>query len=199
MSTENQKKTAKPASAKAQPVAEAAAAEVKKSGKGHATPSRKQAEAQNVRPLVAGARASKDPVAKAAAREQLRAERTKAREGMLAGDDRFLGARDRGPQKRMARDYVDSRFTVGEAMIPTMVLVLLLSAFNSITIEAILVLLMWILLLGIVIDGWFISRKVNRMAAEKFGAGKVEKGLGWYAAIRATQLRWMRIPKPAKK
>ena len=172
---------------------------MKKSGKGHATPSRKQAEAQNVRPLVAGARASKDPVAKAAAREQLRAERTKAREGMLAGDDRFLGARDRGPQKRMARDYVDSRFTVGEAMIPTMVLVLLLSAFNSITIEAILVLLMWILLLGIVIDGWFISRKVNRMAAEKFGAGKVEKGLGWYAAIRATQLRWMRIPKPAKK
>jgi hypothetical protein len=192
MSTENQKKTAKP-------VAETAATEAKKPGKGHATPSRKQAEAQNVRPLVAGASASKDPVAKAAAREQLRANRTKAREGMLAGDDRFLGPRDRGPQKRMARDYVDSRFTVGEAMIPTMVLVLLLSAFNSITIEAILVLLMWILLLGIVIDGWFISRKVNRMAAEKFGAGKVEKGLGWYAAIRATQLRWMRIPKPAKK
>ena len=33
----------------------------------------------------------------------------------------------------------------------------------------------------------------------KFGEGKVEKGLGWYAAMRTVQMRFLRLPKPQVK
>jgi hypothetical protein len=47
-----------------------------------------------------------------------------------------------------------------------------------------------------VVDGIFINRKVKATIAEKFGESKLESGLGWYAIVRATQLRIMRTPKP---
>jgi hypothetical protein len=40
---------------------------------------------------------------------------------------------------------------------------------------------------------------VKRAATAKFGATKVEKGLGWYAAMRSIQMRFLRLPKPQVK
>jgi alkylation response protein AidB-like acyl-CoA dehydrogenase len=74
------------------------------SGKGHATPSRAEQEAARKRPLVPDTKE-----AKARAKADLAAQRDKARVGMAAGDERYLTARDKGPQRRFARDYVDSR------------------------------------------------------------------------------------------
>ena len=165
----------------------------KPAGKGKATPSRKNQEAANFKPIVG----DKSPEAKQAAKEKAAAERKRAREGMAAGDDRYLLVRDRGPQKKMARDIVDSRLTVGELMIPVMAMVLFLSGINSPALQLGLVITMWLVLAGIVVDGIFINRKVKTTIAEKFGEAKLESGLGWYAIVRATQLRIMRTPKPA--
>jgi len=55
-----------------------------------------------------------------------------------------------------------------------------------------------LILLGIMmVDGFFLGRRVNRMVDEKF-PGNTETGwkLGLYAASRASQLRRMRAPRP---
>src|SRR6187431_1061754 len=92
------------------------------SGKGHATPSRAEQEAARKRPLVPDTKE-----AKARAKADLAAQRDKARIGMAAGDERYLTARDKGPQRRWVRDWVDSGFHLGEAVMPAMVLVILIT------------------------------------------------------------------------
>lgn len=161
-------------------------------GKGKATPSRKEREAANRKTIMS----DRTPEARKAQKAKLAAERARARAGMNAGEDKYLSSRDRGPQRRMVRDIVDSRFTIGEAMVPLMVVVLLLSTYKSTELQLILSLVMWALMIAIAIDAFIIGKNAQKKVAEKFGADKVEKGLRWYAAVRSTQLRSMRLPKP---
>lgn len=161
-------------------------------GKGHATPTRKEREAANRKTIMS----DRTPEARKAEKEKLAEERRRARAGMNAGEDKYLSARDRGPQRRLVRDLVDARFTIGEAMVPLMVIVLMLSTFKNTGLQLILSLVMWALMMAIAIDAYLIGRNAQRKVAEKFGADKVEKGLRWYAAVRSTQLRSMRLPKP---
>jgi hypothetical protein len=58
---------------------------------------------------------------------------------------------------------------------------------------------MWALFIIIGIDAFFIGRRVNSALEKKFGTGKVEKGVRWYAAMRSIQMRPMRLPKPQVK
>jgi hypothetical protein len=37
---------------------------------------------------------------------------------------------------------------------------------------------------------------VKKRVAQKFGADRIEGGLGWYGAMRSIQMRSLRIPKP---
>jgi len=168
-------------------------------GKGHATPSRKEREAANQRPLV--------PKRQAMTKEDRRkkaAERTTARAGYEAGDERYLPVRDKGPQRRYVRDYVDAKYTVGEFMIPIMfagVVVTFLPNFGSKTAEGLLlqstllIAVYGFLIIGIA-DVLIWSRKMLRLMGEKFGATNLEKGLRWYAGVRAFQFRPLRTPKP---
>src|SRR6201999_2449388 len=91
--------------------------------KGHATPTRKEQEAQRKRPLVGG----KTPEARALSKDQQRSQRERARVGMANGEEKYLPLRDRGPQKRFIRDYVDSRWGIGELVIPVLGLVVILT------------------------------------------------------------------------
>jgi len=164
------------------------------SGKGHATPTRKEKEAARKQPLVSSDRAA----AKRTARTQMQLQREKARIGMANGDEKFLPARDRGPQKRYVRDYVDARFSVGELLIPLMFAVIILTFFPQPEVQTIGLVALWAFFAVAVIDVVVLGFILNRKLAEKFGAGKVEK-VRWYAAMRALQLRLMRLPKPQVK
>ena len=79
-------------------------------GKGRPTPTRKEREAANLRPLVGSDRRAAGKESRAKMAEA----REKARIGMAAGEEKFLPARDKGPQRRFIRDYVDARFSVGD-------------------------------------------------------------------------------------
>lgn len=163
-------------------------------GKGRPTPSRKQAEAANARPLVG----SKD---KAVIKEQRRAQneaRERARIGMLQGEERYLMPRDRGPQRRFVRDYVDARWSIGEFLIP-MMLVVLVMTFIPGTLQMISLYVVWGFVGLAVIDAIFLGQRLQGKLAAKFGSDKVEKGFRWYAAMRAMQFRPMRAPKPQGK
>jgi uncharacterized membrane protein len=95
------------------------------------------------------------------------------------------------------RDYVDARYGIGEFMIPIILFVLILSFVQSLQAYSILVL--WFFVLVTIVDSIFLGFRLNKLIAEKFGAGKVERGLRWYATMRSIQLRIMRLPKPQVK
>ncbi|MFF2495970.1 DUF3043 domain-containing protein [Agromyces sp. NPDC058064] len=167
---------------------------LKGGGKGAPTPTRAEREAANKRPLVPNDRkeAAKQARVKAAdARE-------KARVGMAMGDERYLPARDRGPQKKYVRDYVDARFSIGEVLIPVMFAVIVLTFIPSAEVQAIGIMSLWAFFLVAVIDVIILGQVLTRKLAAKFGADKVEK-VRWYAAMRALQLRALRLPKPQVK
>lgn len=170
-------------------------AKAKPTGKGVPTPSRKVQEASNKRPIVGGASPEARKAAKAAAAEA----RRKAREGMYNGDDRYLTARDKGPQRRLVRDIVDSRFTAGELVLPALFAVILLSTIENLTVQLYTMVGMWVLFVAIAIDAYFTSRRAMKKVAAKYGADKVERGIRWYAAMRTIQMRPMRLPKPQVK
>ncbi len=79
--------------------------------------------------------------------------RDRARVGMAAGDDRYLPTRDRGPQKKYVRDYVDARFSIGEVLIPVMFLVILLTLIPDAQVQTIGILALW---------AFFIDRRARR-------------------------------------
>lgn len=169
--------------------------ESKATGKGRATPSRKEREAANVRPLVG----AKSPEAKKLQKAQVRQDRLKAREGMANGDEKYLSVRDRGPQRKFVRNYVDSKFSLGEMVMPTLLLVILISAIDSYIVQLATLLAMWTLFIGVGINGWILGRGAAKALEEKYGASKVESGIKWYAAMRSIQMRPMRLPKPQVK
>ncbi|MBZ6371944.1 MAG: DUF3043 domain-containing protein, partial [Microbacterium hominis] len=80
-------------------------------GKNRPTPSRAEQEAARKRPLVADTKE-----ARARAKAELAAQREKARIGMANGDERYLPVRDKGPQRRFVRDWVDSGWHAGELL-----------------------------------------------------------------------------------
>jgi hypothetical protein len=166
-------------------------------GKGHATPSRKEREAANKRPLVPDDRRA----AAKANRAAVAADRERARIGMASGDERYLPRRDRGPQRKFVRDYVDARWNIGELMVPLMLIVIVMTFADTLyvsglTLAEIGVLTMWAFIILVFIDGYVLNFLIRRRVKQKFGVENVERGLGWYAAMRALQLRPMRMPKP---
>ncbi|WP_353814047.1 DUF3043 domain-containing protein [Agromyces sp. SYSU T00266] len=165
-----------------------------KVGKGAPTPTRAEREAANKRPLVPNDRKEAARQARAKAAES----RERARLGMAAGDERYLPARDRGPQKKYVRDYVDARFSIGEILIPVMFAVIVLTFVPSYEVQTIGIFALWGFFLVSVVDVIILGFTLQRKLAAKFGAAKVER-FRWYAAMRALQLRPLRLPKPQVK
>ena len=161
-------------------------------GKGRPTPTRKEREAANLRPLVA-----KGKEAQKAQRDRVAEQRNRARVGLANGEEKFLPARDKGVQRKFVRDYVDARYSVGEAMIPIMVIVIVLSIVPNAS--SITLVILWAYFLVAIIDCLLVGQRIRGKLAAKYGADKVESGLRWYAAMRALQLKLMRMPKPQVK
>ena len=163
-------------------------------GKGRPTPTRREKELARQRPLVSSDRTE----ARKNARAAMQLERDKQRVGMANGEEKYMPLRDRGPQKRYVRDYVDARFSFGELLIPFMFAVIILTFFPQPEVQTIGIFALWGFFLIAVVDVVILGFLLNRKLAAKFGAGKVEK-VRWYAAMRALQLRLMRLPKPQVK
>src|SRR5207248_11521344 len=75
---------------------------------GKTTPKRPSGQARRVEPAPANRKEAAKRI-----RERQRTERAEQRAAMMAGDERYLLPRDKGPERALARDVVDSRRTVG--------------------------------------------------------------------------------------
>jgi hypothetical protein len=154
------------------------------------------AEARRRRKELGGPKLSRDE--RKAERLTRRADMADRREKMMAGDDAYLLPRDKGPVRRFVRDVVDARRNVLGLFMPAALgLIFVMLAVPSVTVQRILSPAMLVLVLIMVIDAFFVGRKVNRLVDQKF-PDNVESGwkLGFYAASRASQLRRMRAPRP---
>jgi len=168
---------------------------VKDGGKGRPTPRRREAEQRNKRPLVGAAPAAgATKQERKAARQAAREERARARAMMLAGDERALPPRDRGPARRWARDYVDSRRNAGEYFMFVVVVALVLSFVNLPIMTLISMIVLYGTFLVVAADCFLLRRRVQRQGEEKFGDKAA--GLGTYAMLRSLQLRRGRMPRP---
>ncbi|WP_238335729.1 DUF3043 domain-containing protein [Serinicoccus kebangsaanensis] len=160
-------------------------------GKGRPTPKRRDAERANRRPLVVDKKTmSAEQKAKA------RSERARMREAMLRGDEKYLPARDKGPERRYLRDAVDVRWNVGEVLLPAMILVLAVSLLPFAWTRGGTFLLAYVLMLGGVLDCWLLWRRTKKRFTEAFGH-EPGRGSAWYVVLRAFQMRGSRIPRPA--
>jgi hypothetical protein len=174
---------------------EESAEPAKQQGKGRPTPKRSEAEKRRRQPITAP-KSRKEAYRRV--RERQAQDRAKARAGMAKGDDKYLPKRDRGPVRKLARDYVDSRRTLGSYLMWVLLGSLLLNVLPIVLFRMLSFLIPPLLLLAVLVEGIMISRAVNKLAAERF-PDEDRRGVGFYTAMRAMQVRRWRIPQPQVK
>jgi hypothetical protein len=176
-------------------VPEATPAPAKPEGKGRPTPSRREAEA------AAKARAKTPRTRKELAAAQ-RASRTessqKMRAAMKAGDERFFPARDQGPVRRFIRDFVDSRFSFIELMVPLLIVTMILGYSGNRELAAVGNTILMGTILLVIGDMLYLRFRLRRQLARRFPEEPL-KGTTYYAVTRALQMKFMRMPKAQVK
>ena len=123
--------------------------------KGRPTPSRKEAEDAR-RQRVTRTMTKKE--ARAEASRQNRIERAKS-----------MSAREAVPEKALMRDYIDARFSIGEFLLPSLVVILALT-FLSTTIPRIAListLLMYAFILLVLFDVFIMWRGFKKVLAQR--------------------------------
>ncbi|GHG51362.1 hypothetical protein GCM10011331_14900 [Flavimobilis marinus] len=159
------------------------------------TPKRKEREAANRVPLVPGDRRAAAKVARAKIRE----ERETQYRALQTGDERHLPPRDKGPVRRYVRDFVDARRNLGEIFLFVAVIFMVLVLFVPTQAAVVVTSLLYVIVLGTILDGFLMWRSLKKRLHAKFGAEKIDKSLRWYAVMRAFQIRRARLPKPQVK
>ncbi|GAA1837292.1 DUF3043 domain-containing protein [Microlunatus capsulatus] len=150
------------------------------------TPTRREAEAAR-RERVNRTLSPKE--ARRAASQQNRAARM-----------RTLSAREAAPEKALMRDYVDTRFSLGEFLLPSLVVILALSFLTAVypTVSAITTILMYVFILAVLADCYFLWRGFKRVLADRL-PGAPTRGLMMYGVNRSIQIRRFRMPAPRLK
>lgn len=165
-------------------------------GKGHRTPTRKEAQAARYRPLVADDR-------KLAKEEQRRARNeayAKQQHAMEHGIDKFMPPRDRGPVRRFARDYLDAGFNFGELFMPLalalMGIVLILGMMQQGELYVYATMGMYALIFLGLGHSIITAFRMYHTARRYFPESEIPKGTVFYGFQRAFQVRRWRMPKP---
>ncbi|MET8610957.1 MULTISPECIES: DUF3043 domain-containing protein [Streptomyces] len=163
--------------------------------KGRPTP--KRSEAQSQRRSVAHTPTNRKDAAKRS-REERRQALERQRQALASGDERYLPARDKGPVRRFARDWVDSRFNVAEFFLPLAIVILVLSVVRVPALQNIALLLWAVVIVLIVLDAAVSGFRLKKRLKERFPDGNT-RGAVAYALMRSLQMRRLRLPKPQVK
>ncbi|MGW7539488.1 DUF3043 domain-containing protein [Amycolatopsis sp. NPDC054798] len=178
-------------------------------GKGKATPKRREAEGRKRGPVAPPPTSMREamkhnkelrkanPVSKEDRKEAARLRR----ERMMSGDDKYLPPRDKGPVKAYVRDLVDSRRNILGLFMPLAILVFLALLVPAPAVQQYITLVCMAMLLVMAIEGFVNGRKISKLVRERFPKEPATafRGVGWYAFVRASQIRKLRVPKPRLK
>ncbi len=159
------------------------------------TPKRKDSEALlNVNALTA----STTKESKARDKELSKQRRVDSRAAYMRGDESALPARDKGPARKWIRDYIDSKFSIGEFFLPTIMIVLVFTAIPNKFVQLMAILFMYSAMFYSFVSAFFMTRKIKKEVQVRFPQESL-KGLGMYGWLRSTQMRRMRAPSPRVK
>lgn len=174
-------------------------------GKGRATPKRRDAEGRRRGPAPAPPRTQREASKFAKAnrpdkeqrREQRMRESEKRRAGIAKGEDKYLPPRDRGPVRAYIRDLVDSRPHLLGLFMPLALLVVI-SAFVPVpAFQRYMSMFSLVLLVVMIAEGVYLGLTLTQKVRARFPDEQVSAlGTGWYAFTRSTQPRKIRMPKP---
>jgi hypothetical protein len=173
-------------------------------GKGAPTPKRRDAEARKRGPVAPAPTTTREAMRRARqskpSKDERRAANAERRERMMAGEDKYLMPRDRGPVKAYVRDVVDSRRNLLGLFMPLAIVVFVALLVPNPVLQNYATLLCLVMLVFMILEGFINGRRVARMARERFPK-EIIKGasIGWYAFVRASQIRKLRVPKPRLK
>ncbi len=159
-------------------------------GKGAPTPKRRTQEAARKRPLVPDDRKA----AKKANREAMAIERSRMRQALETGEERYLPLRDKGLNRRFVRDFVDARWNVGEFLLAFALAFVVLSLVPSPALQEIILIAFFVIMAGVVVDSILLSRTLRKRLTSNLDGP--DQGDIWYGVTRALQIRPMRLPKP---
>ena len=203
--TEGQAQGSQPAQA---PEAPANSKPPAQTGKGRPTPKRSEAEANRYRSLTGTTTSGRNRSSTAAPSRKLtpeekskvRSERGKQMQAMRRGEEWALQPRDRGPMKKLARDYVDAHRRPSEFyMYALIILVIALVAGKAHkALNSDLQFLLLAIIAVIIVDAILLRRSINKLAKERL-PGESTRGVTFYAIMRALQLRRFRNPAPRIK
>ncbi len=127
---------------------------------------------------------------------------------MARGDDKYLLKKDRGPDRALVRDVVDTRRNLSTLFIPIAFLVTLFicSPGTTRTVAALvgsqqLILgalnaIFYLMVAVLFVDGYLIARRVRQVMARKLPNQRANFGLYIYGSQRAILPRRFRQPKP---
>ncbi|MCW2854938.1 MAG: rane protein [Marmoricola sp.] len=172
------------------------------SGKGRPTPSRKEAEAAAKERARSGA---DKKVATKVLREKRSEANRKMREGMKAGDERYLPARDQGPVKAFVRNWVDSRITFIELLLPLLLVMLILGQVgtshdpNHPSLTTRISTFLWTASIVLLLLDVIMTRFRLRKALKAQFPDEDLRGTTFYALVRSMQTRPLRMPKAKVK
>jgi hypothetical protein len=177
-------------------------------GKGKPTPKRSAAEANRYRTVTGSTTSGRGPAAPADPRRKLtpeekdkaRADRNSQLQAMRRGEEWALGPRDRGPAKKLARDYVDAhRRPMEFYMYALIFLIIALFAGRSHSALASYVQIFLLVIIAVIaVDAYLLRRSLMRVVHERL-PNESTRGLAFYAIMRALQLRRFRTPSPGLK
>jgi hypothetical protein len=164
-------------------------------GKGRPTPKRSEAERRRRQPFTA----PKDrKEASRTHRDRQRQERARRSAAMRRGEEWALPARDRGAIKALARDYVDSRRRASEFYMYGLLVLMVLLFVRTPAVQTLVPLLVLAAVIVMLMEGIYIGRRVRSLAQQRL-PGENTRGIRMYAAMRALQIRQLRVPKPRIK
>jgi Protein of unknown function (DUF3043) len=177
-------------------------------GKGRPTPKRSEAEAGRYRSLSGSTTSGRNRSSTTAPsrkltpeeKDKVRAERSKQMQAMRRGEQWALQPRDRGPMKKLARDYVDAHRRPSEFyMYALIVLVIALVAGKAHkALNSDLQFLLLAIIAVIIVDALLLRRSISKLAQQRL-PGESTRGITFYAIMRALQLRRFRNPAPGVK
>jgi hypothetical protein len=174
-------------------------------GKGRPTPKRSEAERgryQSITGSTTSGRGSAGsaPRGKTTPEDKARArsDREKRTAAMRRGEEWALGPRDRGPIKKLARDYVDSRRRPSEYYMYVLVILLIALLSRNKALNTYVSPLVLVLIVIVVADAYLLRRSLHKIAAERY-PGESTRGMTTYAVMRALQIRRFRMPAPRLK
>jgi hypothetical protein len=175
-------------------------------GKGRPTPKRSEAERGRYQSITGSTTSGRGPSTGSAPRGKMtpeekarvRSDRNRRMAAMRQGEEWALGPRDRGPIKKLARDWVDSHRRPSEYYMYVLVILLIALLSRSKVLNTYVSPFVLVLIVVVVLDGYFIRRALLKLAAERY-PNESTRGMTTYAVMRALQIRRFRTPAPRLK